>query len=95
MTTRYIKLVEKKEFVIVALEPKHITFINHIASLNFTSFNIYLSRKPQIIRLIAKKASIKVFIEYANFVKIFFLDLTFELSKHTRINNYVIKLVDG
>ena len=35
----------------------------------------------------------KISVEYADFA--FFLDLVFELSKRTRINDHTIKLVNG
>ena len=37
----------------------------------------------------------KILAEYLDFADVFFLDLTSELLKHTRINNHAIKLVDG
>lgn len=45
--------------------------------------------------MIAKKTFTKVFAKYANFADMFLLDLTSKLFKHTKINNYIIKLVDG
>ena len=93
--------MRKKEFVIAALEPEYEIFVVHvasfcvIASLNSNLLDIYLSRKSQIVGLIAKKAFTKVSVEYTNFVNIFFPDLMSELLEHTRINDYAIKLVDG
>ena len=57
--------------------------------------NIHSFRKPQIINLIAKKTFTKIPAEYANFVEVFFPDLAFELPKHIKINNHIIKLVDS
>ena len=64
-------------------------------SLSSTLLNIYPSRRSQIFGLIAKKAPTKIPNKYADFTKVFSPDLAFELSKHTRINDYAIKLVDG
>ena len=57
--------------------------------------NIHLSYRSQIAGLIAKEALRKVFNKYINFADVFFPDLIFKLSKHTRINNHTIKLIDG
>ena len=55
--------------------------------------DVYLSRGPQIPGLIAKEASTKVPVKYANFA--FSPDLGSKLSEHTGINDYAIKLVDA
>ena len=89
-TTRNIKLVGKKEFVAAALNPEYKTFVIHVASLCSTP----LDAKFQISGLIAKEASIKVSAEYLDFADVFSLDLASKLPKHTKINDYAIKLVD-
>ena len=64
----------------MVINPKHETFV--VYGTSFTSFAyIYLSRRPQIVGLIAKKALIKVFTKYANFADIFSPNLAFKLSK--------------
>ena len=52
-TTRRVELVGKKEFAAAALNPKHETYVVHVASLN-----VYPSRKPQISGLIAEEAPV-------------------------------------
>ena len=102
-TTRCIELVDKKKFTAAALDPEHETYIVHVASLSFTPLvslgftllDVHLSRRPQIFGLITKEASTKVFAEYSDFTDVFSSDLTFELSKHTEINNYAIELVNS
>ena len=54
----------------------------------------YLLKKTQIAYLKANKASTKVFSKYADFADVFSPKLAVKLSKHMRINNYAIKLVD-
>ena len=56
---------------------------------------IYPSKKIQIAHLKADEAFIKVFGKYADFVDIFLPKLATKLSKYTRINNHIIKLVDN
>lgn len=96
--------MKKKKFAAEAFALEHETFIVYVISLNssiasFSSIlldtNVHLFRRPQIVDLIAKKASTKVLNKYVNFADIFFLDLASKLRKHTKINDYVIKLVNG
>ena len=90
-TTRRVELVGKKEFVTAMLDPEYKTFVVHVASFRSTLLNA----RPQISGLIAKEALIKVSAKYSNFVDVFSPDLTFKLPKHTGINDYAIKLVNG
>ena len=99
LTTRRIKLVGKKEFVAVALNPEYETYVIHVASLSSTplvaSLDVHLSRKPQISGLIAKEAPTKVLAEYLDFADVFSLDLASELLEHTEINTHAIDLEEG
>ena len=90
-------------FAVIAINPKHKTFIVHVVSLSFiiflssTSLNtdIHLFYRPQIASMIAKKALTKVSNNYVNFADVFFPDLTFELSEHTGNNDHGIIQVHG
>ena len=93
----------KKKFVVAALDPEHETYIVHVASLNSTlltslrslSLNVHPFQRLQISGLIAEEAPTKVLAEYLDFADVFSPNLAFELLKHTGINDYAIKLVDG
>ena len=89
----------KKEFAATAFDPKHETYIVHVASLNSTppvvSLDVYPSRRLQISGLIVEEASTKVSAKYADFADVFSPNLASELSKHTGINNHAIELIDG
>ena len=84
------------------LDPEYNTFVVHVVFSSFVIFlsfilfntDVYLSCRFQIAGLIAKKAFTKVFAKYVKFADIFFLDLVFKLSKHTKINNHAMKLVN-
>ena len=68
-------------------------FVVYVISFNSTprtNSNIYLSHKLKIVDLIIEKAFTKIYVNYANFVDVFSLDLAFKLCKYTRINNYAI-----
>ena len=100
-TTKYIKLVGKKEFAVVALDPKHETYVVHVGSVSSDAlpssslFDVYPFRRTQISSLIAEKASTKVLAKYLDFADVFSLDLASELPEHIGINNHAIKLVNG
>ena len=93
----------KKEFAAVVLNPKHETYVVHVAFLSFTPLtllgstplNVYPFRRPQISGLIAEEVLTKVPVKYSDFADVFSPDLTSELPEHSRINNHVIKLVKG
>ena len=88
----------KKLSLVITLDLKYNTFIIHIVLLNFIPFidvDIHPSYKSLAIGFIAKKAFIKVFAKYANFLDMFSLNLIYKFLKYTRINNHAIKLLDS
>ena len=97
-TTKRVKLVGKKEFAAATLDPRHETFVVHVASLEYPSStqddNIYPSCEAQIAVLVTNKASTSISTKYSNFTDIFFSELASELLEHTMINDHAIKLVD-
>ena len=60
-----------------------------------SSLNVHPLWRPQISGLITEEAPTKVLTEYSDFADVFSLDLVFKLSKHTRINNHTIDLVES
>ncbi len=94
-TTRQIKLIGKKEFAVAALDPKHETFVIHIAAFSEDlGDKMHPSKKTQITQLKADEALTKVPSKYTNFTDVFLPKLAAELPKYTGINNHSIKLVD-
>ena len=97
-TTGHVKLVGKKEFAATALDPESETFIVHVASFSSDvlpsssplELDIDLSHRPWVSGLIVEAALMKVPAKYLDFADAFSPDLTFELLKHTRINNHAI-----
>ena len=95
--------MDKKEFAAVVLDPESETFIIHVALFSFATLpnfsllklNVHPFRRPQVSGLIAKEVFIKVPAKYSDFADIFSPNLASKLSKHIRINDYAIKLVDG
>ena len=97
LTSRCVKLMEKKEFAAAALDLEYKTFVIHVTSLSFTPLNtdVHISYRFQISSLIAKEISTKVSNKYVNFADVFSPDLVSERSEYIGINDYIIKLVKG
>ncbi len=95
-TTRLIELIEKKKFVITALNPKHEAFVIYI-----TAFKVDLDdkmhplKRAQIAYLKANKAFIEIPSKYTDFVDIFLSKLATKLPKYMEINDHFIKFVKG
>ena len=93
-----VKLIGKKEFVAVALDPRHEIIVVYIASFeslsNNKKGNVYLSCRTKIAALIANESSTSIPIKYSNSTNIFFPKLASELLKNSGINNYAIELID-
>ena len=72
-------------------------FIVYIIFLSSIPLDVYVHPfyRPQIVGLIVEEALTKIFVKYANFADIFFLDLIFKLPKLIQIYNHAIKLVDN
>ena len=102
-TIRRVELVRKKEFAAAALNPKHETYVVHIASfsstplafLESTPLNVHISRRSQISGLIVEEAPTKVSNEYSDFTNVFSPDLASKLPEHNGIIDYAIELVKG
>ena len=95
MTIRQVKLIEKIEFADVTFDPEYETFVIHVAALNVDpSDKIHLSKRAQIAYLKADETPTKVPSEYTDFTDVFSPKLAAKLSKHMKINDYAIKLID-
>ncbi len=93
-TTRRVKLIGKKEFVVAAPDPKHETFIVYVTSLSVDSGGkVHPSKKAQIAHLKADETSSKVPSKYANFANVFSPRLLAELQEHTGISDHAIELM--
>ena len=95
MTTKCVKLIEKKEFTAATLDLKYEAFLVYIAALNINlNDKVYPSKKAWIAHLKANKVFTKILNRYADFADDFSSKLAAKLPEHTRINDHVIELVD-
>ena len=96
--TKRVEIIGKKEFVAVALDPGHETFVVHVASLESPSSiqedDVNPSYRAQIAALVANETSTFVSTKYFDFVDVFSLELASKLLEYTEINDHAIELVD-
>ena len=94
-TIKQVQLIKKKMFAAAALDQKHKAFVVHIATLNVDlGDEVHSLKKAQIAHLKVDKVFTKIFCKYADFADVFSSKLAAELLEQTKINNYVIKLMD-
>ena len=106
-TTKWVQLVDPKEFVIAALNTDSKTFIVYMAIWEQKEMTINPAKKTQIKTqsgtqskaqveaLISNKAFTKVLAKYFFYSNVFLIKNVVELLKHTRINNHTIELEEG
>ena len=79
----------------MALNLKYKAYIIYIAAFNINlGDKVHPLKKAQIAYLKADKVSAKVPSKYIDFAKVFLPKLVAKLLKHSKINDYAIKLVD-
>ncbi len=94
-TTRRVKLIEKKKFAVVAINPEYKAFVLYVAVFNVDSDDeIHPSRRAQIAHLKTNEAPTKVPSKYTDFADVFSPKLAVELFKYKGINSHAIKLID-
>ena len=95
--------MDKKEFTAAALNLEYEIYVVHIESVSSIAspssspleLDVHLFHRPQMSDLIIEETLTKVPTEYLDFADVFSPDLTSEFPKHTGINDYAIKLVNG
>lgn len=94
LVTKQVELIEKKEFIRAAFNPKNEVFVVYITFFS-QNLDVYPSRKTQIAFLKVNKAFISDLSKYANFADIFSKNLAVKLPKYIRNNNYAINWIKG
>ena len=71
----------RKEFVMVALDPKHKAFVIHVVALSIDlGDEVHLSKRALIAHLKVNKAPTEVLSKYADFVDVFSPKLAAEIG---------------
>lgn len=102
-TTKWIKLINKKEFAKAALDAESKTFVVHVKELEVPKITIHLSQKSQITgsdlvqvaALKKDKALTKLLVKYSDFADVFSEEEALVLPKCTKFNKYTIELEDS
>ena len=93
-TTKKVKIIDKREFTVVALNADDETFVVHIAALaKPMTIPIYSFCQAQVAILMSEKTRIPT--EYSNFSNVFSSDSAAELPEHNGINDHPIDLLDN
>ena len=94
LTTKYMKIINKKKFMIVVLNVNNETFVLHVATLAEPIIVlIYSFYQAQVALLTSKK--LRIHIEYSDFSDFISSDSVAELLDDTRIINHFINLLDN
>ena len=97
-TTKQVKLIRKKEFAALVLDPGYETFIVYVASLkspsNTQEGDVYPFCKAQIAALVANEVLISISTKYSDFADVFSPELASKLLEYTGITDHAIKLVN-
>lgn len=93
--TERVELIGKEEFAAATLDPEKEIFIVYVSALASSSSNVHLFCQAWIAFLKVDETPIAILSRYADFVNVFSPNLVAELSNYTRINNYVIGLING
>ena len=91
-TTKWIELIDKKEFAKAVLDENSKTFVVYVAFLSPVP-GIYPDKEAQIASLFNKKDKIPD--KYLDFVNVFLEKKTLVLLERTKLNKYTINLEDG
>ena len=93
LMTRRVKIIDKREFAVAALNTDDETFVVHVAALaEPTTIPIYPSCQAQVAALTSEETGILV--EYSDFSNVFSSDSAAKLLEHNGINDYPINLLD-
>ena len=94
-TTKQVQIINKKNFVIAALDADSKIFVIHVVIWEREKMPMYFERQSQIRALLFNKAPTKVLAEYSNYNNVFLVEYVAELPENTGINEHVIKLEEG
>ena len=98
-TTEQVQIIDKKDFVIAALDADSEMFVVHIAIQEQERMPVHSERQAQIEAkvgaLLFNKAPIEIPAKYSDNSDVFSAEHAAELLENIRINKHAIKLVEG
>ena len=95
LTTEQVQIINKKDFMIAALDANSETFVVYMAIQKWEKMPVYSKKQAQVGVLLFKKAPTEIPAEYSDYSNIFSGEYVAELLENTGMNEYVIKLEEG
>ena len=93
--TKRIQIINKKDFVIAALDANSETFVVHVAIREREEMPVHSERQTQVGALLFDKAFTKVSAEYSDYSNVFSAENAAELPENTGMNEHAIELEEG
>ena len=97
--TKQVQIIDKKDFIIAALNANSEIFVVHVAFWEQKRMRVHSKRqaqiKAQVGALLFNKAPIEVSAKYSDYSNVFSAEHVAELSKNIRLNEHAIKLEEG
>ena len=98
-TTKQVQIIDKKDFVIAALDADSETFVIHVAIREQEKIPVHSEKQAQIKAqfgaLLFNKAPTEVLAEYSDYSDVFSAEYVAELPENTGMNEHAIKLEKG
>ena len=94
-TTEQVQIIDKKDFVMAALDTDSETFVVHVAIREQEKMPVYSKRQAPIGALLFNKALTEVLAEYSDYSNVFSAEYVAKLPENTGMNEHAIKLEEG
>ena len=94
-TTKQVRLVNLKEFVIAALDADSETFVVYVAIREREEKPVHAERQAQVGALLFDEAPTEVPAEYSNYSDVFLAENVAELPENTGMNQHAIELEES
>ena len=90
-TTEQVQIINKKNFVIAALNANSKTFVVYVAIWEREKMPMHSKKQAQVGALLFNKAPTEVPAEYSDYSNVFSAEYAAELPENTRMNEHIIK----
>ena len=94
-TTERVQIIDKKDFVIAALDANSETFVVHVAFREREGMPVHSERQAQVGALLFNEAPTEVPAEYSDYSDVFSAEHAAELPENTGMNKHAIELEEG
>ena len=91
-TTEQVQIINKRDFVIAALDADSKTFVVHVAIQKREEMPVHSEKQAQVGALLFNKALTEVPAEYFDYSDVFLAEYAAELLENTEMNKHTIEL---